>query len=69
MKTNQRFVALSAGAMIVCAAAAQVAPTCCKYLGTWPAENNPSGACAGSSSQFCVTGVDPGTVGDPLSLQ
>jgi len=55
--------------VIICAAAAQVAPVCCKYIGNWPSEGNPSGECAGSSSKVCYTGAVDATLTDPLAYK
>lgn len=67
MHERQRLLTAAAGSLIACAAIAQVGPTCCKYVGIWPAEGNPDGACAGSSSRVCTTGSNAAGVNDPMA--
>lgn len=65
MSRQQRLLTTAAGSVIVCAAVAQVAPTCCKYIGIWPEEGNPDGACAGRHARFCTTGSIGADFSDP----
>lgn len=70
MATFQKFVALGAGMVIVLAASAQVLlPPCCKYLWEWPTEDNPDGACSGTTSTSCQTGSQSVWGEDPMARE
>lgn len=66
---SQRLVGLLAGTIVVASVLAQVAPTCCKYLYSWPTSGNPGPLCYELQSQTCETGTTTPGIGDPLARQ
>lgn len=69
MRGQQRFLGVAACSVIACATVAQWAPTCCKYIGIWPEEGNPDGACAGSHARVCTTGSIGADFSDPMARE
>ncbi|MCL4221175.1 MAG: hypothetical protein KJZ65_07380 [Phycisphaerales bacterium] len=67
MSRQQRPLMAAAGSLIACGAVAQVAPTCCNFIGIWPEEGNPDGACAGTHASFCTTGSIGAELSDPMA--
>lgn len=70
-KTQRITSALAVGVMIV-AAAAQIAPICCRYVYEWPDDGSnpgPDGPCSGYETKACESTVASASSTDPLSEQ
>lgn len=64
---SQRLVGLLAGTIVVASVLAQVAPTCCKYLYSWPPSENPTTLCTTGYGKVCEDYGTYPALNDPLA--